>query len=385
MADEQIPQPVPFTEAFAREDEAALLSQAASLLLLGAQLDEEPVALEAAAAADERNRRGSSGPRDLAPPDDVQELGVPRVGPSAARFDAGALRDFAAETARADRGTVEEAPTEMLAILASAVEAERDPRSAAALIEAATHHPYEVVRVAAAIAALPTVADPLPEAVILAEGTRSDDPLVRDMAATGLARFDPEHPALAALREPGGPSGGGEPTYTSLLVHGTFARQSSWWQPGGDFHSYVLSDVRTDLYSASDRFEWSGGYSDAARALAASDLVAWVSQRSLQGLDVFAHSHGGNAAMLATHQGLSIGTLVLLSCPVHWHKYSPDFNRVRRVVSIRVRLDLVILADLGGQRFRDSRIEENRLPIWFRHSVSHDPDVWRDHNLPSRV
>jgi hypothetical protein len=205
------------------------------------------------------------------------------------------------------------------------------------------------------------------------------------MAATGLARFDPEHPALAALREPGGPSGGGEPSYTSLVVHGTFARQNRWWQPGGDFHSYVLSDVRPDLYSAADRFEWSGGYSDAARALAASDLMAWVNDHAVQGLDVFAHSHGGNAAMLATHQGLSIGTLVLLSCPVHWHKYSPDFSQVQRVVSIRVRLDLVILADLGGQRFRDPRIEENRLPIWFKHSASHDPDVWRDHDLPSRV
>jgi len=53
------------------------------------------------------------------------------------------------------------------------------------------------------------------------------------------------------------------------------------------------------------------------------------------------------------------------------------------VISIRVKLDLVILVDGGGQRFRDPRIEENVLPIWFNHSASHDPDVWRDHEVPS--
>ena len=236
---------------------------------------------------------------------------------------------------------------------------------------------------AAAIASLPTLADPLPKVKILVEGTTSTDPLVRDMAATGLARFAPEHPALAALQEPGEGVGEGEPSTTSLLLHGTFARQSAWWQPGGDFHQYVLQNVRQDLYGAPDRFDWSGGYSDAARAVAARDLVDWVTHRNLSGLDLFAHSHGGNVAMLATHQGIDMDTLVLLSCPVHWQKYSPDFSRVRRMVSIRTRLDLVILADLGGQRFRDPRIEETRLPIWFKHSVTHEPDTWVRHDLPT--
>ena len=87
--------------------------------------------------------------------------------------------------------------------------------------------------------------------------------------------------------------------------------------------------------------------------------------------------------MLATHGGLQAGTLILLSCPVHPSKYFPDFANAARVISIRVRLDLVILADRGGQRFQDPRIEENVLPIWFDHSASRSPDVWREHGVPA--
>jgi len=73
--------------------------------------------------------------------------------------------------------------------------------------------------------------------------------------------------------------------------------------------------------------------------------------------------------------------MILLSCPVHWPQYAPAFNFVNRVISIRVHLDLVILADGGGQRFYDSRIEEHVLPLWFDHSLSHDPATWRQYNV----
>ena len=123
---------------------------------------------------------------------------------------------------------------------------------------------------------------------------------------------------------------------------------------------------------------WQGGYSDAARALGADDLLTWVNTYDEQGLDLFTHSHGGSLAMLASKKGVQIGTLVLLSCPVHVPKYQPDFSRVGTVVSIRVRLDLVILADRGGQKFRHSSIRENVLPIWFDHTATHNPNVWKN-------
>ena len=202
--------------------------------------------------------------------------------------------------------------------------------------------------------------------------------------ATSLARVAPADPRLARLTEPGDRRRGGAPAYTSLLVHGTFARNFPWWQPGGGFHTY-LSGVLGDLYGASDRFEWSGGYSDERRALGAQDLGVWVDAHNVQGLDLLAHSHGGSVAMLASQFGLELGKLVLLSCPAHPQKYMPDFGHVGKVVSVRVHLDLVILADGGGQRFRHPDIRENVLPIWFDHSATHDPDVWETYDIPSKL
>jgi len=136
--------------------------------------------------------------------------------------------------------------------------------------------------------------------------------------------------------------------------------------------------VRRDLYNQSDRFAWSGGYSYDARSLGANDLVKWVDLHREQGLDLFTHSHGGNVAMLASNRGLRLGKLVLLSCPVQFRKYQPNFGQVTKLVSIRVRLDLVILADRCGQKFKDSRIRENVLPIWFDHTATHNPEVWKN-------
>ena len=48
-------------------------------------------------------------------------------------------------------------------------------------------------------------------------------------------------------------------------------------------------------------------------------------------------------------------------------------------------MDLVILVDGGGQKFQDPRIEEHVLPIWFDHFATHDPAVWRDHDVGAWV
>jgi len=138
----------------------------------------------------------------------------------------------------------------------------------------------------------------------------------------------------------------------------------------------LIQTLRADLYNKTDYFAWSGGYSDAARSLAADELIKWVDSHKEQGLDLFSHSHAGNIALLATHGGLRVGELVLLSCPVHFKKYHPASGQVAKLVSIRVHLDLVILADRGGQKFKDPRIKENILPLWFDHTATHNPDVW---------
>ena len=104
--------------------------------------------------------------------------------------------------------------------------------------------------------------------------------------------------------------------------------------------------------------------------------------------------------MLATQRGMKVDRLVLLSCPVHWGHYQPNFHLVGKAYSIRVFFDLVIWTDrqharfaggtsLAAQRFPLSvtaggypKIREIILPIWFgKHSDSHEPSVWAQHKI----
>jgi hypothetical protein len=402
----RVERPVPCPQAFGREDRAALYSQAATLLLLRSQVRRDPAALAARATTPGRRPK-----IHFAPPRDLAALRVPRLTGARTRVPENAI--VSALTKRYGRRAVGPLPTpairtgprrqaakirsrrpsvparpaspEMLADLARRLARTPSALTAAQLTRASLHHRHELPRVAAAAAHAELASNPQGALAILAASLDSADPLVARVAATAMARIAPEDERLRALLRRR-PSRSLRPrSHTSLLVHGTFARSSTWWQPGGDFHEYLRTEVRPDLYSAANRFDWSGGWSDAARAIGAADLHTWVDTRGLEGLDLFTHSHGGSVAMLASQDGLSIGELVMLSCPVHVPQYLPDFARVSRTVSIRVHMDLVILVDGGGQKFQNPKIEEHVLPIWFDHFATHDPQVWRDYNVSTLI
>src|SRR2546430_8122363 len=174
------------------------------------------------------------------------------------------------------------------------------------MMELCLRHPNELVRVSAA-AAYSEHSSELDRLVrILEAGTRSAENLLRSISATALSFAAPDHPRLREMQGIAGRPGATGAGDTTMLIHGTWAQNSPWWQPGGDFHTYILQSVRPDLYSKPDRFGWSGGYSDAARTLAATDLVSWVQNHNEQGLDLITHSHGGNVAFLATQNGLDL-------------------------------------------------------------------------------
>jgi hypothetical protein len=374
MPTPEVTEPPSAQEAFERTDQTAVLTQAAALLILGLQL------------------RGNATTQlkgvlqDTLPADDLAVLRIPPLSPLGGRINSQSVRISLASRF----GTSVAAPipegddvtwrSEIFAELARDHLRQPTANSATNLMEACLRHPHEIVRVAAAAAYHDWSSERPRLTVILEQGTRSADLLVRQLAATALAQVYPDNARLSDLTRSAGRAAGaaGAASHTAMLVHGTWALGASWWQMGGDFHSYLLQELRPDLYSGNKRFAWSGGYSDAARALGADDLLTWVNTYDEQGLDLFTHSHGGSLAMLASKKGVQIGTLVLLSCPVHVPKYQPDFSRVGTVVSIRVRLDLVILADRGGQKFRHSSIRENVLPIWFDHTATHNPNVWKN-------
>jgi hypothetical protein len=378
MKSPYVNKPAKGAAAFAIIGEDTSQSQAAVLLLLGQQLQGSQAALEARAKA--ARHKGPLLRKEEA------DFPVPSVPPTAVRFRAAEIQT----RIRSRYGVRALAPAAGApwdrAYANAAEQLYKKPtyQTAAELFELCLRHPLELVRIAAAAAYFPLAADIKPLLRILTQGARSDDPLERNVAAVSLARLDPRNPALRKLIATSKPKRGSSPVHTALLVHGTWAANDPWWQPGGDFHTFVLG-IRNDLYAAVDRYQWSGGYSDAARSLAANDLAAWVGAHGAAGLDLLAHSHGANVMMLATQQGLTAGHLVLMSCPWHPHKYMPDFNNVQRVSAVRVKLDLVILADGGGQNFNDARIKQHVLPIWFNHSASHDPTVWQQHGIAAKI
>ncbi len=381
MFQRDVAKPLLARDAFKLTDEIGFLTQAAYLLILGSQL------------------RGDAAGRakldEIIPEEDLSALGVPPLSPETGRIDSQRIRLFlATRFGTSITPTIPEGEDvtwrhDIFAELARDHFREPTAATAGSLMEACLRHPHELVRVAAATAYHDRSSEPEKLTAILVQGTRSVDLLIRQLAATALAQVTPDNARLRDLQRSSGRVAGaaGAGSHTALMVHGTWALGASWWQPGGDFHSYVLHELRPDLYNGDKRFAWSGGYSDAARALGADDLLTWVHTYDKPGLDLFTHSHGGSVAMLASNKGLQVGKLILLSCPVHSQRYQPDFSRVRRVVSIRVHLDLIILADRGGQRFKHPKIEENVLPIWFDHTATHNPDVWKNntYKIPAMV
>jgi len=176
------------------------------------------------------------------------------------------------------------------------------------------------------------------------------------------------------LPRKGSPSAG--PT-ASIMIHGTAAWAKSWWLAGGDFHTYILQEVRPDLYGGFNAFQWNGAYKKKTREIATERLTGWVDDTVGHGLNaVFAHSYGGVIALNATTRGLIIKDLVLLSVPAE--DVRVEWRNIERAVSLRIHLDLVLLAARRAQRFTEN-VQEHHLPHWFwNHSDSHDPAIWRN-------
>lgn len=371
MTDELVTEPVFGASAFSEDGEAAALSAAAILLALRIRLRGDDRALSARGT---EIRDDWHSTVDALPLDDVDRLGVPYISATGARWDPGEIE------AALDR--VGNDQHEAIVATAGALYESPSLRRAAELFHACLLHREEIVRVSAAAAYLEISTDPRSLVAVLRDSLGSSDEQTRDIAGICLASFDPTDEALSSEAPEDEDDDEGEPANTWLLVHGTrIIRLSTWWRPGSDFQTYFRGELGHDVYASPDRFDWSGRYTRAARAGAAVELLDWARDHALNDLEVMAHSHGGNVAMLATQGGLELKELVLLSCPVHFPEYAPNLSRVGRAVSVRVHMDLTILADRGGQRFHHAGIEEHVLDAWFRHKATHEVWTWRQFNI----
>lgn len=179
----------------------------------------------------------------------------------------------------------------------------------------------------------------------------------------------------------------GRPTTVNeitIIIHGTWAADGDWWRPGGDFFDYVRTDLgRSDLYGKSDQFKWSGKNRESKRQKAGVELDKWLRAHPAHEVNVFGHSHGANVAMLATHQGIRMDRLIMLSPPVR-KDYFAKWSNVGQAYNIQASFDPVVAIARGGQWFKIPQVREKEMRA-SGHSSSHESQVWRNEALPDFV
>jgi len=256
--------------------------------------------------------------------------------------------------------------------------------AAAALFEAAMRSPHPLVAVAGAAGARETTRLRTEIRQTLEKAYKSEDALTSKLALAAMGQIPPmgDIPKKYVVRQPKSRKRRRK-SNTAVVTHGTWAAGNDWYRPpDGDFYT-ALKSKRPDLDLHDQSFKWSGAYSHAAWEDGADLLRQWIPDQGLGVPDFFAHSHGGTVAHKATRgaDAVQYDRLVLMAWPVR-KRIFPDFTRVNRIIDVRVRMDLVILMDGGGQRFRTNEfpVEKHRHG-WFDHSSTHESAYWDDHGL----
>lgn len=216
-------------------------------------------------------------------------------------------------------------------------------------------------------------------------GQRSEDLVTRELSfASYLARANSETkllPVVPLIAE--GPATG----HVSTMVHGTWGWKGEWWYPNGDFHHYVALNYRSDLYGEGQEFAWSGAYSEKQRNMGGERFKRWVLKAGNFGLrTVFAHSYGAEIVARAVNAGCRIDEAVFLSAPIH-HHHRQMLQSVRRVIDVRLKFDIVLLAAGAGQclphatNVSEFKIDQN----FWSHGATHNPKVWDHYGIASAV
>lgn len=217
---------------------------------------------------------------------------------------------------------------------------------------------------------------------------------------------------LTELRESQEPDEGigKDRAHTSVIVPGTWSRfkRPSWWRPGERLFAYLQKEpgdvepsdgtfppIGNDLYAHDNHYRWHTGFTFHDRASGAHALAKWAADRHCPTVSkVFAHSHGGNVALLAaaSHK-LRIDMLVMIATPPHKRterEWEANSDHVGHIVSMRPFFDLVVLLDrlwsgisdidVTGE-FPRERVSNLPVPVWFGHSVLTQPEVWTQYRL----
>jgi len=383
--------------AVRREEDAVSASRAGALLSLISppQLDADEYRMAAEEAREllgvepiepfELNREELTA--------ELDGLGAGKASWSSSRPNARELRERPEPEREAIDAAQREAATELFG--AGSARGPRRRDAAAKLIAASLLDEDPLVQVAAAAATLRVDSrNPIAEAV-LDEATRESDEIAE--LSRAILASNRRNDARAVEIEY--PAGEPDPSADATLIHGTWARRGRWWRPDGTLYRHLRDeeDVFPHLYKGPDPFKWSGYFNfrlwsdpktDWERQQAADSLAWWAQRRLGPHPDLIGHSYGGSLAMMATQAEKSVRGLVLLSPAVH-RTCLPDPAYYERILHVRMKLDLVLLADFSRPGLLrslpnvvDRRLKRRGL---VGHAATHDPRVWRETGLTDYV
>src|SRR5437763_7357585 len=163
------PRPIAGPKAFTNfEDRDYVLSQAATLLLIGAQVRRDtPIRLRAPEAGLNVEPQAAVAAPDPVPQSDMAELGFPTMASQPARFTSEKLQSmlgkrFALTPAGRPTESSKRNAARTLPEIATTFYEQATPATAGALLEASLHHPHDLVRVSAAASYFDLSATPQP-------------------------------------------------------------------------------------------------------------------------------------------------------------------------------------------------------------------------------
>lgn len=283
------------------------------------------------------------------------------------------------------------------------VERTRSPYAALALINLSFWSADELQRVCAAACLNAVTKGTSEQALRFMSATleQTEDPLVQEIAAPLV--FYPYNETYDIPEPDRDELANRDPSHeTSVTVHGTWARLSpdGWFKRTSALHQHLTAKASPNLFQGSNYFRWTGAYHRLDRRFGAYEFAWWKQVEQVGPIDtVYAHSHGGNVALNLLASGEQVRLLVLLHTPVlsrtdkAWERIR---SNVQRVVVMRTRADLVMLAD-GLRTGSSMNLLQHQLPhrqvmphwkekdSWFSHSHFVTHSTWMKYDLANEI
>lgn len=171
-----------------------------------------------------------------------------------------------------------------------------------------------------------------------------------------------------------------------IVIHGTFAKNASWYQKGGSFFETLKQQLPATIQLQS--FTWSGKNSDKAREKAAESLVKEITKNNHPEdvITIVGHSHGCNVALRAAqllairYIRYKIHTLFALAPPVCLFRYAPAMDTIKYLFNffsygdqIQTVLQIFKRVFPEHERIWNIQLQHNgRCP---EHSNMHSPEL----------